>query len=37
MAKQRTDISGDDGIYVIYMGVIWLVLTMLITSLAFQG
>jgi len=37
MAKQRTDISGDDAYYVIYLAVIWLILSVMITSLAYQS
>jgi len=37
MAKQRTDVSGDDAFYVIYLAVIWLILSMVISNLAFHG
>ena len=37
MAKQRTEIHGDDAAYVVYLGVIWLVLSILISNLAFHS
>ena len=37
MAKKRTMIHGDDAVYVIYLAVICLVLTVLGSSLAFHG
>jgi len=37
MATQRDHISGDDGIYVIYLVVTWVVLYAIIANLMFQA
>lgn len=37
MIKKRTDIMGDDAVYVLYSAIMWAVLTVIMSNLMFHG